>query len=59
MKNLREYCPACDATVEVREASKCWGVEWRCIICGSVTDQDIDDDCQDYVSFLDDDPEEE
>ena len=51
MRAPRDYCPKCDATVDVREISKCWGTEWRCLVCNTMTDQDYDD--------RDNDPEED
>jgi len=40
---MQDFCVRCNDSVPVTEERKPWGCEWRCVVCGAVTDQDFDE----------------
>ncbi len=53
---MTDYCLTCQKTVDVRKESQPGWMICRCVICGTVTDQDFDEDDYDYGDGSQDDP---
>ena len=46
-----EYCPKCDKTVEIRSTGVVGYITWKCVECGTVCDQEFDDDNEDDYEY--------